>query len=54
MPIPRSWGQALAVVELTDRPPVILAGLGVEDGAKKAKRSAKVGAQSKSKSRPAA
>jgi len=54
MPIPRSWGQALAVVGLPDQPPVIQAGLGVEDGVKKAKRSAKAWAQSKSKSRPAA
>ena len=47
-------GKLSLVVELPDRPPVILAGLGIEDGAKKTKKRAKSNAKSKAKSRRAA
>jgi hypothetical protein len=47
-------GKLSLVVELPDRPPVILAGLGVEDGTKKTKSGAKSSSKSKARSRPAA
>ena len=47
-------GKLSLVVELPDRPPVLLAGLGGDDGAKKAKKKAKSSAKSKGKSRRAA
>ena len=47
-------GKLSRVVELPDRPPVILAGLGMEGGAKKAKKGTRPGAKSKAKSRRAA
>jgi len=47
-------GKLSLVVELPDRPPVILAGLGIEDGAKKTKKRAKSNAKSKAKPRRAA
>jgi hypothetical protein len=47
-------GKLTLVVELPDRPPVILAGLGEDDGPKNAKKKAKSSAKSKGKSRRAA
>jgi len=47
-------GKLSLVVELPDRPPVILTGLGGDEGPKDAKRKAKSGAKSKPKSRRAA
>ena len=47
-------GKLSLVVELPDRPPVILAGLGGDDGWKSTKKQAKTGAKSKAKSRHAA
>ena len=47
-------GKLSLVVELPDQPPVILAGLGEDDGTKSAKKKAKVGGKSKGKSRRAA
>jgi len=47
-------GKLTLVVELPDRPPVILAGLGEDDGPKNAKKKAKANAKSKGKSRRAA
>jgi Helix-turn-helix domain len=47
-------GKLSLVVELPDRPPVILAGLGGDDGAKRKKKKAKTSAKPKGKSRRAA
>lgn len=47
-------GKLSLVVELPDQPPVILAGLGGDDGAKSKKKKAKSSAKSKAKSRRAA
>ena len=47
-------GKLSLVVELPDRPPVILAGLGGDDGSKAAKKRARSSAKSKGKSRRAA
>jgi hypothetical protein len=47
-------GKLFLVVELPDRPPVILAGLGGDDGAKSRKKKAKSSAKPKAKSRRAA
>jgi hypothetical protein len=47
-------GKLSLVVELPDRPPVILAGLGLEEGAKKRKTSAKSSPKPRGKSRRAA
>jgi hypothetical protein len=44
-------GKLSLVVELPDRPPVILAGLGEDDVAKRTKKKAKSSAKSKGKSR---
>jgi hypothetical protein len=47
-------GKLSLVVELPDRPPVILAGLGEDEGLKSPKKKAKSSAKSKGKSRRAA
>ena len=47
-------GKLSLVVELPDRPPVILVGLGGDEGTKSAKKKAKSSAKSKGKSRRAA
>ena len=47
-------GKLSLVVELPDRPPVILSGLGLDDGAKVRKKGTKSSAKSKAKSRHAA
>jgi hypothetical protein len=47
-------GKLSLVVELPDRPPVILMGLGGDEGKKTAKKKAKPSAKSKGKSRRAA
>ncbi len=47
-------GKLKLVVELPDRPPVILSGLGEDDGGKKAKKKAGNGTKSKAKTRHAA
>ena len=47
-------GKLKLVVELPDRPPVILSGLGEDDGGKKAKKKIGNGTKSKAKTRRAA
>jgi hypothetical protein len=47
-------GKLSLVVEFPDRPPVILSGLGEEDGSKPAKKRAKASSKSKAKTRRAA
>lgn len=47
-------GKLSLVVELPDQPPVILVGLGDDDGSKRTKKKTKSGANSKPKSRRAA
>ncbi len=47
-------GKLSLVVELPDRPPVILAGLGGDDGSKEAKKKTKSTSKTKGKSRRAA